>query len=110
MKNNWNGFEVNSKENPESNILSSMTKIFDHVVSGANPGGATAAAAPPKTYESNCFHHDFVQFGKQHLRYKAIFPSIVSSQQSCEIFFITLTSLLQRDYKICQFLRFRQML
>jgi len=27
---------------------------------------------PPKTYESNFFHHDFVQFGKQHSRSKAI--------------------------------------
>jgi len=26
---------------------------------------------PPKTYESNFFHHDVVQFGKQHSRYKA---------------------------------------
>jgi len=27
---------------------------------------------PPKTYTSNSFHHDFVQFGKQYLRYQAI--------------------------------------
>jgi len=27
---------------------------------------------PPKTYESKFFHHDFAQFGKQYLRFKAI--------------------------------------
>jgi len=29
--------------------------------------------ATPKTYKSNFIHHDFVQFGKQHSRYTAIF-------------------------------------
>jgi len=28
------------------------------------------AIAPPKTYESNDVHHDFLQFGKQHSKYK----------------------------------------
>jgi len=28
---------------------------------------------PPQTYESNFFHHDFVQFGKQHSRLKRTF-------------------------------------
>ena len=32
---------------------------------------------PPKTYESNFIYHDFVQFGKQHSRYKVILLSIV---------------------------------
>jgi len=27
---------------------------------------------PPKTYESNFIHHDFLQFGKQHSRYNAL--------------------------------------
>jgi len=45
----------------------------------------------PKTYESNFIHHDFVQFGKQHSRYKAILSSIVLSQQCCEVYFISLT-------------------
>jgi len=26
------------------------------------------AIAPSKTYESNFIHHDFVQFGKQHIK------------------------------------------
>ena len=30
---------------------------------------AIGVIAPPKTYESNLFHHDFVQFGKQHSRH-----------------------------------------
>jgi len=59
---------------------------------------------PPKTYESNFTDHDFVQFGKQHIktnsfifilshcsRYKAILLSIVLSQQCCEVYFIPLT-------------------
>jgi len=39
----------------------------------------------PKTYESTFIHHDFVQFGKQHSRYKAILSSIVFAQQCCEV-------------------------
>jgi len=42
------------------------------------------------TYESNFIHHDFVQFGKQHSRYKAILPYIILSKQCCEVRFITL--------------------
>jgi len=45
---------------------------------------------PPKNYESNFFHHDFVQFGKHHSRYKAILQSIVLSQQCCDVYFIFL--------------------
>ena len=43
------------------------------VSAGEDPGGgAIGAIAPAETYESNFFHEDFVQFGKQHSRYKAI--------------------------------------
>jgi len=45
--------------------------------------GSIQGGDPPKTYESNFIHHVFVQFGKQHSRYKAILPSILS-QQCCE--------------------------
>jgi len=55
---------------------------------GADPGGAID---PPKTYKSNFFHHNFVQFGNQHSRYKAILSSIVLSQQCYEVYFISLT-------------------
>jgi len=55
---------------------------------GADPGGAIA---PPKIYERIVFHHDFVQFGKQHSRYKAVLPSVVLSQQCCEVYLISLT-------------------
>jgi len=51
---------------------------------------AIGAIAPLKTYESNFVHHYFVQFGKQHLQYKAIFSSNVLSQQRCEVYFIPL--------------------
>jgi len=35
-----------------------------HFTTGADPRGAIWAIAPPKTYESNIFHHGFVQFRK----------------------------------------------
>ena len=47
-------------------------------------------SSPPKTYESKFIHHDFVQFAKQHSRYQAILPSVVFSQQRCEVYFISL--------------------
>jgi len=34
---------------------------------GADPGGDWSDL-PPKTYESNYIHHDFIQFRKKHLR------------------------------------------
>jgi len=52
-------------------------------------GAAIGAIAPPKTYESNFFHHDFEQFGKPYSRYKAILLSIVLSQQGCEVYLIS---------------------
>jgi len=45
---------------------------------------------PTKTYESNFIHHNFVQFGKQHLRHEAILSSNVSPQQGCKVHFISL--------------------
>jgi len=32
---------------------------------GADPGGAIGVIFPPKTYECNFIHHDFLQIGKQ---------------------------------------------
>jgi len=60
-----------------------------NLYAGVDPGGA--GDCPPKTYESNLFHHDFEQFGKQHSRCKAILPSIVFSQQCREVYFISFT-------------------
>ena len=57
------------------------------VKTGANPGGAIEAIAPPKTYELT---HGFVQFEKQHSQYKAILSSSVLSQKCCEVYFISL--------------------
>jgi len=53
--------------------------------------GAIGAITPPKTYERNFIHQDFVQFGKKRSRYKAILPSIVLSQKCCEVYFISFT-------------------
>jgi len=61
------------------------------VVRGGSKGGEGAwDDLPPETYEGNFIHHAFVQFGKQHLRCKVIVPSIVLSQQCCEVCFISL--------------------
>ena len=63
---------------------------------------------PPKIFEINFIHHDFVQLGKQHIkanadkffvlfkkshcsRYMAILPSIFLSQQCCDAYFLSLT-------------------
>ena len=54
-------------------------------------GCAIGAIVLPKTYKSNFFHHDFIQLGKQHSLSKAILLSLVSSQQCCEVNFISLT-------------------
>jgi len=74
--------------------FASVCKIFTAAVSqsqtGADPGGAIGAVSPLKTYKSNFFHNDFLQFGKQHSRYKAIFTSIVLPQQCCEVYFMSL--------------------
>ena len=43
-------------------------------ICATTPGADPAEGdRPPKTYESNFFHHDFEQFGKHHSQYKAIF-------------------------------------
>ena len=48
------------------------------------------ATVPPKTYENNCIHRECVQFGRQNLRWEAILPSTVLSQQCCEVYFTLL--------------------
>ena len=49
---------------------------------------ASGSIATPKTCESNFVHLDIVLFGKQLSRYKAILPSIVLSQQCCEVGYV----------------------
>ena len=58
---------------------------------GADPGEEIGAISAPKTHESNFFHHNCEQFGKQHSWYRVILPSIVLSQQRCEVYFTFLT-------------------
>jgi len=58
---------------------------------GTDPGGGAIGAIPPETYERNFIRHDFVQYGKQHSRYKAMLSSIVLSQQCCKAYFTSLT-------------------
>jgi len=53
-----------------------------HLWAGVDAEG-TIGAITPKTYESNFIHHDIVQFGKQHSRYKTILLSTVLPQQRC---------------------------
>jgi len=52
---------------------------------------AIGEIVPHKSSESIFTHYDFLQFRKQHVRYKTISSSIVLSQQFCEVFFISLT-------------------
>jgi len=69
----------------------SLDALQHRLSAGADPGGGDCDDRPPKTYECNFFHHDFVQFGKQHSRHEYIVPSIVLSKQCCEVYFISLT-------------------
>jgi len=43
---------------------------------GASRGGDWGDR-PPNTYKGKFFHHDFLQFGKQHSRHKTIFRSLL---------------------------------
>jgi len=56
---------------------------------GAVPRGLIA---PLNTKEVTLFTTIFLQFGKQHWRWNAIFSSIVSSQQCYEVYFIPHTA------------------
>jgi len=65
-----------------------MNESFVWLDRGGSRGGD---APPPKTYESNYIHRDFLQFENQHSQYKANLSSIVLLQQYCEGHFIPLT-------------------
>ena len=65
-----------------------------HCEQGWIQGGDRPNRPPPKTYESNFVDYDFIQFGKEHSRYKAILSSIVLSQPCCKVYYCT--SLLQK--------------
>jgi len=59
-------------------------RCFEVVYTRRESRGRLGLSCPFKT-DKNIFHHlDFVQFGKQHSRYKAILPSTVLSQLCCE--------------------------
>ena len=63
----------------------SLWTLLTFVARGRSKGGG--AIAPPKTYESNFIHHVFLpSFGIQYSRFKANLPSIVLSQQCCEVY------------------------
>jgi len=70
--------------------IQSSSSAQNNIIKGVDPEGRLGQSTP-KAYESNFIHHNFVQLGKQHWRFKAIFPSIVSSQQCCEVNFVFLT-------------------
>jgi len=57
----------------------------------AGGGSRRGDAPPPETYKSNFIRHDFVQFGKQYSRIKAILSSNVLPQQCCSVYCIFLT-------------------
>ena len=70
-------------------LLETAVGISDR---GGSRHGRMGRSPPPKTYESNFFHHNFAQFRKQHSRYKAIFSSLVLSHKCCEVHLISLTT------------------
>ena len=63
-------------------------RLWPHCIRGSRGGGW--GDRPPKTWESNFIHHDFLQLVKKHSRYKAILSSIALSQEGCEICYIPL--------------------
>jgi len=56
----------------EGNQAIAPRNFQKHILSRGGSRWAVGAIAPPKAYESNIIHHNFVQFGKQHSRYKTI--------------------------------------
>jgi len=60
-------------------------------VQGGSGGGSDWEDRTPKTYESNFIRHSFIQFGKQHSRYKAILSFILLSLQCCEVCIMSFT-------------------
>jgi len=78
------------KHHPTDDFSKMFSKSKSYVTIGTDPRECDWGDRRPKTYGSNFIHHDFVQFGKRHSRYKVILPSIVLSQQCCEVYFISL--------------------
>jgi len=73
-------------------LLASQQNYTSAAIRG-DPGGVTIPQSPPlMPHASNLVDHYFIQFGKQHSRYKAILPSVVLSQQCCEVYFISPTA------------------
>ena len=64
--------------------------LYVSLVPRTDPGRGDWGDRPPKTYIRNFSLHDFVQFGKQHSRYKVILTSIVLSQQCCKVYLMPL--------------------
>ena len=65
-----------------------ISVVYEWVEPGVDP---ERGDRPPQNLRKYLFHNEFVQSGKQHSRYKGILPSIVLSQQCCEVYFISLT-------------------
>jgi len=59
------------------------------VKTGANPGGAIEAIAPPKTYELTLFTM-IVYNSENSIRNTKLFCHPFLSQKCCEVYFITL--------------------
>ena len=60
------------------------------VKTGANPGGAIQAIAPPKTYELTLFTMSVYNSENSIPNTRPILSSIVLSQKCCEVYFISL--------------------
>ena len=70
-------------------VYSYVPFCYQQSQGGIQGGGRSP---PLKLNESNFFHHNLVQFGKQYSRYKAILSSMVLSQNCCEVYLGSLTA------------------
>jgi len=83
--------QLKSFEKSKANLTQSETFLAFCFPKQCRIQGSDWGDRPPKIYESNFIHHNFVQFGEEHSRYKSILSSIVLSQQCCEVYFISPT-------------------
>jgi len=81
----WDIRDRDSKKRSLGDQVSRLHHCYSDPLLYNRSGSGEGAIALPKTYEGNFIQHDFLQFGKQHSRYKAVLPSIVLSQQFCDV-------------------------
>ena len=85
-------YEPFCKHHVNVTLVNSWTNSCSDDVPDFRPAVDTGGDRPSlKLTKSKFIHHDFVQFGKQHSRYKVIWSCIVLSQERCVAYIISLT-------------------